>query len=137
MYSIVPPESQEQHKYFALIPTKAIVEKEKEDKQQSITTFHTEFKGMVNPSIFCYIISTTQQLYMIPEFRQLLSDIQAHTNNDLVQQLHLLFQQLNSPGAAVNPTPYINTLRDERGRPLNRNEQNDAHSYLTTLIDRL
>ncbi len=76
-------------------------------------TNNSAFKGMINPSIFCYIISTTQQLFMMPQFRRLLAEIEAQTNNTLVKGLHTLFQELQDTRThdAVNPMPYISTLR--------------------------
>ncbi|RMC07970.1 hypothetical protein DUI87_15442 [Hirundo rustica rustica] len=76
------------------------------------------FVGLTNLGATCYLASTIQQLYMIPEARQ------------------AIFTAKESECKAYNPRPFCKTYTMDK-QPLNTGEQKDMTEFFTDLITKI
>ena len=101
----------------------------------------TGFVGMKNLGCICYMISTLQQFYHVPLFRETLLRIDKHEqplDENLLYQLQNLFSGLkNSDKRHVNPKGVCKAFKDWEGRPVNVKEQMDADEFINTFMDRI
>lgn len=103
--------------------------------------------GIQNPGCVCYICSTLQVLFMMPDVRQAMLDIppahlagMASCNPDVeaVRQLQALFALLqDSERAAIDPRPFCAAFLDFDGRPTSLHDQQDASEFLFNLLQRI
>eukprot|EP01022_Parablepharisma_sp_SALTPOND_P031230 TRINITY_DN78_c0_g1_i1.p1 TRINITY_DN78_c0_g1~~TRINITY_DN78_c0_g1_i1.p1 ORF type:complete len:2462 (-),score=272.77 TRINITY_DN78_c0_g1_i1:2173-9558(-) len=98
------------------------------------------FVGLKNLGATCYMNSSLQQLFMIPQFRKGIVEAD-HSKKGQEQsvlfQLQLIFSSLLASQRAVyNPRAFTQTIKMD-GRVLNVIEQKDVDEFLTHLLDQL
>ncbi|MGH0137239.1 UNVERIFIED_CONTAM: hypothetical protein FKN15_063069 [Acipenser sinensis] len=97
------------------------------------------FVGLTNLGATCYLASTIQQLYMIPEARQAIftakyaEEIKHKTT---LLELQKMFTYLMSERKAYNPRPFCKTYTMDK-QPLNTGEQKDMTEFFTDLITKI
>ncbi|KAF2987749.1 hypothetical protein EK904_015161, partial [Melospiza melodia maxima] len=98
------------------------------------------FVGLTNLGATCYLASTIQQLYMIPEARQAI--FTAKYSEDMKHKTTLLELQkmftylMESECKAYNPRPFCKTYTMDK-QPLNTGEQKDMTEFFTDLITKI
>nr|XP_033794971.1 ubiquitin carboxyl-terminal hydrolase 34 isoform X3 [Geotrypetes seraphini] len=98
------------------------------------------FVGLTNLGATCYLASTIQQLYMIPEARQAV--FTAKYSEDLKHKTTLLELQkmftylMESESKAYNPRPFCKTYTMDK-QQLNTGEQKDMTEFFTDLITKI
>ncbi|MEJ1274325.1 hypothetical protein NN561_005208 [Cricetulus griseus] len=98
------------------------------------------FVGLTNLGATCYLASTIQQLYMIPEARQAV--FTAKYSEDMKHKTTLLELQkmftylMESECKAYNPRPFCKTYTMDK-QPLNTGEQKDMTEFFTDLITKV
>jgi len=98
------------------------------------------FVGLTNLGATCYLASTIQQLYMIPEARQAV--FTAKYSEDMKHKTTLLELQkmftylMESECKAYNPRPFCKTYTMDK-QPLNTGEQKDMTEFFTDLITKI
>ncbi|CAL8351436.1 unnamed protein product, partial [Boreogadus saida] len=98
------------------------------------------FVGLTNLGATCYLASTIQQLYMIPEARQAI--FTANYAEDIKHKTTLLELQkmftylMESERKAYNPRPFCKTYTMDK-QPLNTGEQKDMTEFFTDLITKI
>ncbi|XP_069090498.1 ubiquitin carboxyl-terminal hydrolase 34 isoform X1 [Pleurodeles waltl] len=98
------------------------------------------FVGLTNLGATCYMASTIQQLYMIPEARQEI--FTAKYSEDMKHKTTLLELQkmfthlMESECKAYNPRPFCKTYTMDK-QPLNTGEQKDMTEFFTDLITKI
>ncbi|XP_036605909.1 ubiquitin carboxyl-terminal hydrolase 34-like [Trichosurus vulpecula] len=98
------------------------------------------FVGLTNLGATCYLASTIQQLYMIPEARQAI--FTAKYSEDIKHKTTLLELQkmftylMESECKAYNPRPFCKTYTMDK-QPLNTGEQKDMTEFFTDLITKI
>ncbi|XP_062912032.1 ubiquitin carboxyl-terminal hydrolase 34 isoform X4 [Mobula hypostoma] len=98
------------------------------------------FVGLTNLGATCYLASTIQQLYMIPEARQAI--FTAKYSEDIKHKTTLLELQkmftylMESERKAYNPRPFCKTYTMDK-QPLNTGEQKDMTEFFTDLITKI
>ncbi|GAO48806.1 hypothetical protein G7K_2975-t1 [Saitoella complicata NRRL Y-17804] len=107
------------------------------------------FCGMKNLSNTCYVNSVVTQLYMNPSFRQFVFDLPVEHQTeeptadeaspmDLLIKLQRLFADLQtSKQKFIDPTSFIQTIKDYDGKPLDPTVQFDADEFFNMLFDRI
>ena len=94
------------------------------------------FKGLKNMGATCYMNATLQQLYHIPEFRNLFLSLDLE--KDWQVALQKLFAMLEfSPYCYMNTHDFVKTWPTDIGEPVNPHEQQDACEFLQLLLTRL
>lgn len=101
----------------------------------------TGYVGIKNLGCICYMISSLQQLFFIPNFRETILRINK-TNEpveeDLLYQMQTLYSTLkHSDKQHVNPKGLCRAFKDWEGRPVNVMEQMDADEFINTFMDRI
>jgi len=98
------------------------------------------FCGLKNLGATCYMNSSLQQLFMIPQFRKGIIEAEHKKIGDesnTLFQLQLIFASLlESQRAVYNPKEFTQTIKMD-GRVLNVIEQKDVDEFLTHLLDQL
>lgn len=104
----------------------------------------TGYSGLVNPGCVCYMISSLQQLFMMPDFRARVLAIQtapkpaAEAAEDFITQLQLLFANLQESSlAAVDISPFCRAFKDYEGSPTDILLQQDASEFLTNFFQQI
>ncbi|XP_051939696.1 ubiquitin carboxyl-terminal hydrolase 34 isoform X4 [Hippocampus zosterae] len=98
------------------------------------------FVGLTNLGATCYLASTIQQLYMIPEARQAIftakyaEDIKHKTT--LLELQKMFTYLMESERKAYNPRPFCKTYTMDK-QPLNTGEQKDMTEFFTDLITKI
>ncbi|TMS23741.1 Ubiquitin carboxyl-terminal hydrolase 34 [Larimichthys crocea] len=98
------------------------------------------FVGLTNLGATCYLASTIQQLYMIPEARQAVftakyaEDIKHKTT--LLELQKMFTYLMESERKAYNPRPFCKTYTMDK-QPLNTGEQKDMTEFFTDLITKI
>uniref|UniRef100_A0A3P9L1X7 Ubiquitin carboxyl-terminal hydrolase 34 n=1 Tax=Oryzias latipes TaxID=8090 RepID=A0A3P9L1X7_ORYLA len=98
------------------------------------------FVGLTNLGATCYLASTIQQLYMIPEARQAV--FTAKYSEEIKHKTTLLELQkmftylMESERKAYNPRPFCKTYTMDK-QPLNTGEQKDMTEFFTDLITKI
>ncbi|XP_070409718.1 ubiquitin carboxyl-terminal hydrolase 34 isoform X3 [Nothobranchius furzeri] len=98
------------------------------------------FVGLTNLGATCYLASTIQQLYMIPEARQAvftakyLEEIKHKTT--LLELQKMFTYLMESERKAYNPRPFCKTYTMDK-QPLNTGEQKDMTEFFTDLITKI
>uniref|UniRef100_A0A3B5M8F1 Ubiquitin carboxyl-terminal hydrolase 34 n=1 Tax=Xiphophorus couchianus TaxID=32473 RepID=A0A3B5M8F1_9TELE len=98
------------------------------------------FVGLTNLGATCYMASTIQQLYMIPEARQAV--FTAKYSEEIKHKTTLLELQkmftylMESERKAYNPRPFCKTYTMDK-QPLNTGEQKDMTEFFTDLITKI
>ncbi|XP_011610930.2 ubiquitin carboxyl-terminal hydrolase 34 isoform X2 [Takifugu rubripes] len=98
------------------------------------------FVGLTNLGATCYLASTIQQLYMIPEARQAVftakyaEDIKHKTT--LLELQKMFTYLMESERKAYNPRPFCKTYTMDK-QPLNTGEQKDMTEFFTDLITKM
>uniref|UniRef100_A0A8C7W9I2 Ubiquitin carboxyl-terminal hydrolase 34 n=1 Tax=Oncorhynchus mykiss TaxID=8022 RepID=A0A8C7W9I2_ONCMY len=90
------------------------------------------FVGLTNLGATCYLASTIQQLYMIPEARQAVFTAKVSLLNTVL----LLRPLFESERKAYNPRPFCKTYTMDK-QPLNTGEQKDMTEFFTDLITKI
>ena len=105
------------------------------------TKSSTGYVGLRNLGCICYMNAATQQLFMIPKFRQLLLSSRGDRNNDTSSPLHQvqrLFAFLQeSEEMYYNPSGLCKSLKDWEGNSIDVSVQDDASMFLTKLFQEL
>ena len=105
------------------------------------TKSSTGYVGLRNLGCICYMNAATQQLFMIPKFRQLLLSSRGDRNNDTSSPLHQvqrLFAFLQeSEEMYYNPAGLCKSLKDWEGNSIDVSVQDDASMFLTKLFQEL
>ncbi|XP_041108947.1 ubiquitin carboxyl-terminal hydrolase 34 isoform X2 [Polyodon spathula] len=98
------------------------------------------FVGLTNLGATCYLASTIQQLYMIPEARQAIftakyaEEIKHKTT--LLELQKMFTYLMESERKAYNPRPFCKTYTMDK-QPLNTGEQKDMTEFFTDLITKI
>ncbi|XP_039594276.1 ubiquitin carboxyl-terminal hydrolase 34 [Polypterus senegalus] len=98
------------------------------------------FVGLTNLGATCYLASTIQQLYMIPEARQAVftakyaEDIKHKTT--LLELQKMFTYLMESERKAYHPRPFCKTYTMDK-QPLNTGEQKDMTEFFTDLITKI
>ncbi|MGH0141434.1 UNVERIFIED_CONTAM: hypothetical protein FKN15_009228 [Acipenser sinensis] len=98
------------------------------------------FVGLTNLGATCYLASTIQQLYMIPEARQAVftakyaEEIKHKTT--LLELQKMFTYLMESERKAYNPRPFCKTYTMDK-QPLNTGEQKDMTEFFTDLITKI
>ncbi|KAJ3442264.1 ubiquitin carboxyl-terminal hydrolase [Anaeramoeba flamelloides] len=100
------------------------------------------YAGLRNFGSTCYMNSLLQQLFQIPDFRDLLLNINVDekkkTKDNIFYQMQLIFaNMLHSRKKIVSTSGLIGAWRDWEGQPLNPRIQQDAGEFLSMLFDKL
>lgn len=98
------------------------------------------YVGLKNLGATCYFNSTLQQIYMIPQIRRVILELD-HKNlsneENMLYQLQLTYSFLKeSQRSSYNPKSLTQTFKME-GRVLDIGEQKDVDEFLTHLLDQL
>nr|XP_023680681.1 ubiquitin carboxyl-terminal hydrolase 34 isoform X2 [Paramormyrops kingsleyae] len=98
------------------------------------------FVGLTNLGATCYLASTIQQLYMIPEARQAVFSAkyaEEMKHKTTLLELQKMFTYLmESERKAYNPRPFCKTYTMDK-QPLNTGEQKDMTEFFTDLITKI
>ena len=99
-----------------------------------------KYVGLKNLGATCYFNSTLQQIYMMPQIRRALLELN-HKNiqneENMLYQLQLTYSFLKeSQRSSYNPKSLTQTFKME-GRILDIGEQKDVDEFLTHLLDQL
>eukprot|EP01035_Chromulina_nebulosa_P018175 gene18175-23833_t len=108
----------------------------------------TGYVGLRNFGCTCYMNGLLQILYMIPEFRDTITNIPIISKyfpdtedmrNDYIYQLQRLFLNLKySKQKSYSPDDWVYCYKDEtNNQPVNTSDQQDAQEFFQVLIDRL
>ncbi|CAB1113461.1 unnamed protein product [Ectocarpus sp. CCAP 1310/34] len=102
----------------------------------------TGFVGLKNMGCICYMNSTLQQLFMVPEFREGVLDFRDHDqtppDDSLMWQLQNMFSHLQeSEKAHFNPVGLVRSLRDWEGQALDVMVQQDASEFITQFFQQV
>ncbi|CAM9482017.1 unnamed protein product [Scytosiphon promiscuus] len=102
----------------------------------------TGFVGLKNMGCICYMNSTLQQLFMVPEFREGVLSFrhsdQTLSEDSLMWQLQNMFSHLQeSEKAHFNPVGLVRSLRDWEGQPLDVMVQQDASEFITQFFQQV
>eukprot|EP01130_Rhizamoeba_saxonica_P002958 TRINITY_DN1299_c0_g2_i1.p1 TRINITY_DN1299_c0_g2~~TRINITY_DN1299_c0_g2_i1.p1 ORF type:complete len:2014 (+),score=509.93 TRINITY_DN1299_c0_g2_i1:1-6042(+) len=105
------------------------------------STKHYGYLGLKNQGCTCYMNSTIQQLYLIPEFRQALLTVKDNSEDledSMLFQLQTLFAHLQeSEKRYYDPISFCKTYKDFDGQPVNLMEQQDANEFFNVVFDKL
>jgi ubiquitin C-terminal hydrolase len=108
----------------------------------------TGYVGLKNLSAICYMNSLLQQLYMIPELRaQLLQmdllsegiykDSEEQTDGEVYQLQYVMACLQESEKQYHNPHQFCHSFKGTDGKPMNVNVQEDAGEFLLKLCDKV
>ena len=106
----------------------------------------TGYVGLNNAGCICYMNSTLQQFFMIPEFRQGICDYSfdgmtdnpQELNTNLLYQLQLMFANLQeSEKAYYDPRGFCSSFRDFEGSPIDVMVQQDASEFITNFFQQV
>ncbi|CAM9265373.1 unnamed protein product [Chrysoparadoxa australica] len=104
--------------------------------------------GLKNLGCICYMNSTLQQFFMVPEFRRDLLSIRAYGHGQggdeanlqesMLWQLQKLFANLQeSEKSYTNPQGFCHSFRDWEGAPTDVLVQQDASEFITIFFQQL
>ncbi|CAM9139957.1 unnamed protein product [Choristocarpus tenellus] len=112
-----------------------------EPQHQPTTKHKSGFVGLKNLGCICYMNSTLQQLFMMPEFRQGILSFQDSgdfAEDNLMYHLQNTFSHLQeSQKAYFNPKGLVRALQDWEGDPVDVMVQQDASEFLTLFFQQV
>lgn len=108
---------------------------------------HTGFGGIYNPGCICYMISSLQQLYMVPSFRQAVLNLtfggsvgveKKEESESFLFQLQRLFANLQeSSQPAYDLRDFCHAFKDFEGNPTNIAVQQDGAEFVTNFFQQV
>jgi ubiquitin C-terminal hydrolase len=127
---------------------------QKHGREMFIPKSKTGYCGLQNPGCICYMNSTIQQLFMIPEFRGKILDVDIRGDDssggggadlsadelqdNVLYQLQLLFAYLQeSDKVFVEPDDLCASIKDYEGQPTDVTIQQDASEFVSNFFQQL
>lgn len=138
---------------FAISAINASQFLQKHGRELFIPKSKTGYCGLQNPGCICYMNSTIQQLFMIPEFRWKILDVDIRGDDsgslvadlpgdelqdNVLYQLQLLFAYLQeSDKVFVEPDDLCASIKDYEGQPTDVSVQQDASEFVSNFFQQL
>ena len=108
---------------------------------------NSKYIGLRNLGTLCYINSVIQQLYMIPQFRNSILDVddkkepeksEVLNDDNILHQLQKLFTYLSYTSyGEVIPKDFIISIKDYKGKPISFKKTEDSNEFFIKFCDKI